>query len=94
MPPAKQSTTTLFGMNGDTPWQIKTAYIFGIPGLIAMWLVYLMATTLVADLRSHADESIEGIRALTGYARAICLIVSEGPEDRRLCYQLSPEGEN
>jgi hypothetical protein len=88
----------LLNLNGDelqsgngTLW-LKVIYLYGIPGAICLFLVYLLAVNVPSAI-ADVSKSVAAIREAqakdhrdqTYYLRAICLNLSKDETQRALC---------
>lgn len=84
-------------MNGNIPWYIKASYQFGIPAVIAGFLVWALVTrvdgslTLIKEnLVLHAQDSAYTVKELERVKiilQQICANTSETVQDRNSCFQ-------
>lgn len=74
-------------MDGLPPWARVTAVV-GIPGLIAIYLVYVLATGLPAKLDAHARESTAEATKIRQLLKQICVNTADTPEARSACWNV------
>ena len=75
--------------NGGGPWWVKPLYMYGVPSVIAMFLVYEMTIGVAQDLREHARASEDGIEHLIRVFTVSCVNAAGNDVERRYC--VSPE---
>lgn len=72
----------------DLPAWARAAAIVGIPGVIALYLVYMLANAIPAKLEAHANESrATGTQTLQVLQR-ICAHTAATPEERTACWSI------
>ncbi len=70
----------------DLPMWIRAAAIVGIPGVIAMYLVYVLANAIPAKVEAHADESRKSDAAQIRLLSQICANTATTPEEKAACW--------
>lgn len=82
-------------VNGDMPWQVRAIGIFGVPSVIAMFLVYTMASNigpltnsidaLTAEVRQTNTQARAEYMAMRRLLTANCLNGAQNQEEQRRC---------
>jgi len=68
------------------PWQVRAIAVVGIPGAIAIGLVYWLTMSVSGSISDHEQNSAARVRELTGVMRQICVNTSETPSGRSACF--------
>lgn len=79
---------------GDASLWLKVIYLYGIPGAVCLFLVYLLAVNVpsaIADVAKDVRASRQEHRDQIYYLRAICLNLAKDDTQRTLCSP--PSGE-
>lgn len=71
------------------PWA-RAAAVIGIPGVIAMYLVYVLTTAVTAKLDAHAQESRAESAQQLQVLQSICINTATTPEQRASCWSPRP----
>lgn len=80
----------LLGGNDDMPAWLRGVYRYGVPSVIALFLVYSMNKTVASDIATIHEELNQHIAEQRFYLRAICLNTAKDEAGRALC--VPPQG--
>lgn len=101
-PRRRSADTDVFGfLNGGSPAWLRAVYIVGVPSVIALFLVYFLTNSVIAQLTAHS-QATEGMRQLLQqhmaqqeliqqenkfYLRQLCLNTARSDEQRAACQE-------
>lgn len=77
------------GVVDGLPSWARFTTIVGVPGAIAIYLVYMVATKIPADLEAHARETRTAQQEQTMLLRQICMNTAIDGDARRACWGLT-----
>ncbi len=79
--------------NGTAQIWLRVIYLYGIPGALCLFLVYLLAINVpsaIADIAKDVVSLKQDHRDQSYYLRAICMNLAKDDTQRALC--VPPEG--
>jgi hypothetical protein len=78
------------GIDSLQPW-VKAVGIVGVPGLIAIYLVYVLATGFPDALAAHARESKTDSARVLRVLQQICVNTSDNQSSRDACFSITKD---
>lgn len=82
--PGQQRNGSLDGL----PLWARVVAVVGLPGAIAIYLVYVLATALPGKLEAHAAESKADAERTLRVLQQICQNTAETPEAKASCWAI------
>lgn len=76
-------------LQGLPPW-VRAAAVVGIPGVIAVYLVYMLATAIPTKLDAHIQETRTGTAVQIQLLSQICSNTAPSAEERAACWGMRP----
>jgi hypothetical protein len=74
----------------DLPVWIRAAAIVGIPGLIAVYLVWTLTNNVATRIEAHTTESRDAGERQFQMLQQICTNTATTPEARASCWRVAP----
>tara|TARA_Y100000310_G_C20182440_1_gene578796 strand:- start:161 stop:388 length:228 start_codon:yes stop_codon:yes gene_type:complete len=71
----------------QSPWWIRLIGVTGVSGAIALYLVYFLATSVIATIEQHDLNTAQQLRELVSISRQICVNGSPSPQEREGCFR-------
>lgn len=79
-------------LNGSLPVWVKAAGTIGLPGIIALYLIYQVTTSVPLALQRHDAHTIRDAHAIINLLQLVCANTAQDGSTRASCFH-SGEGQ-
>lgn len=72
-------------LNGS-PWWVRAMAYFGVPSIIALFLIHLLANIMLGAIQTHDQTTVRQGEAMIRLLRELCAQGAGTQEERRRCF--------